>query len=430
MVRSIALCLSLVVASVWTKAADAPQTVGAIALPEPLTAEAFRGAVLARNASLEAMQQASIAAVAQVKPAGALEDPMLSIFAAPRTFGTATGASGGIEVSQPLPWWGTRDARVAVARAEADAASHDVDALRLQLTALAQGAFSDWVYVHRALEVNAANQTVLTELRSTARVRYASGQGLQQDVLQADVQRALLKQQRLEWERQRIVVQARMDALLERPPEAPIPAPAGLPDPSRLPAEELLAQRVLSHPQLQSLEAEERAATAAERLTEKERYPKFGVSAGYNNMWADPAMRPTLGFSMTLPIDQEKYRANLDSARARARRTQATLEDQRVSVLSALAVAYASVQEAGQSLALYRDELVPLARNTLEVARAEYGTGRGEFFAVLTAEQHRLETELGLARAQSLYFQRLAELERASGGPLHAALPTDERATP
>jgi outer membrane protein TolC len=418
------------VASAGAQATELPQADGALALPAPLTAEAFLDAVVAHNASLEAMRQASIAAVAQVKPAGALEDPMLSASAAPRTFGTATGASGDIEISQPLPWWGTRDARAAVARAEADAARQDVDALRLQLTALARGAFSDWVYVHRALEINAANQAVLTELRSAARVRYAAGQARQQDVLQADLQRALLKQQRLEWERERVVVQARMNALLEQPPQAPIPTPAGLPDPSRLPPEELLAQRVLSHPQLQKLEAEERAATADERLTEKERYPKFGVSAGYNNMWADPAMRPTVGFSMTLPLDQEKYRASLDAARARARRTEATLEDRRASVLSALAAAYASVQEASQSLALYRDELVPLARNTLEVARAEYGTGRGEFLAVLTAEQQRLETELGLARTQSEYFERLAELERASGGPLHAPLATDEGATP
>jgi len=61
---------------------------------------------------------------------------------------------------------------------------------------------------------------------------------------------------------------------------------------------------------------------------------------------------------------------------------------------------------------------VPLARNTLEVARSEYGTGRGDFLNVLTAEQRRLETELGLARMQSDYYQRLAELDRLSGGGL------------
>jgi outer membrane protein, heavy metal efflux system len=394
-------------------------------LPSPLSAEAFTGAVLDHNASLEAMRQATLAAVAKTRSAGALDDPMVSVTVAPRTLGGPTGVSGDFEVRQALPWWGTLDARREVARAEAEAADRDVAALRLRLGALARGAFSDWVYVHRALQINAANLGLLDELRSTARIRYSNGQAPQEDVLQADVQRALLKQQRLEWQRDVTTVQARMNALLDRPPQSEVPEPLELPGPVQLPAEEFLAERAAGHPELGKLVAEQQAAEAQERLAGKERYPKFGVSAGYNNMWSDPAMRPMVGLSITVPIGQDKYRATIDAARAQARRAASTLEDERASVLADLASAYASAREAAQSLALYRDELVPLARNTLEVARAEYGSGRGDFLNVLTAEQRRLETELGLARLESQYYQRLAELERASGGGLLTSLGTD-----
>lgn len=411
--------LALLVALTAARGAELP-TLDPATLATPFTAEAFTEAVLVHNASVEAMRQAAVAAVAQIRPAGSLEDPMVSVSAAPRTFGSATGATGDVEVSQALPWWGTLDARKQVARAQAEAATHDLDTLRLRLAALARGAFSDWVFVHRALEINTTNQSVLAELRSIARVRYTTGQAPQEDVLQADVQRTLLKQQRLQWERQRTVVQARMNALLNRSPQEAIPQPAGLPATRNLPAEEMLAQRALEHPQLAQLEAQREAAEAKQRLADKERFPKFGLSAGYNNMWSDPAMRPIVGLSFTVPIDQGKYRASVDAARAQARRSASTLEDQRASMLADLAADYASVQEAAQSLALYRDELVPLARETLEVARTEYGSGRGDFLNVLTAEQHRLDTEIGLARAQSEYFQRLAELEQVSGGGLLA----------
>jgi outer membrane protein TolC len=390
-------------------------------LPTALGVQAFTAAVLARNASLEAMQQAVIAAIARIKPAGALDDPMLSVSTAPRTFGSAMGVSGDVEVSQSLPWWGTLDVRTEVARAEAEAAGFDFDALRLRLAALARGAFSDWVFVHHALDINTANQSVLADLRSIATVRYSTGQAPQGDILEADVERSLLKQQRLELELDRATIQARMNALLELPPQAAIPAPAELPGAASLPAEEVLAQRALAHPQLEQLEAQEQAAEAETRLAEKERYPKFGLSGGYNNMWSDPAMRPMVGVSITIPLDQGKYRADIDAARAQARRTASTLEDQRASLLADLSAAYASVKEAAQSLALYRDELVPLAHTTLEVARTDYGSGRSDFLSVLTAEQHELDTELGLARTQSEYFQRLAELERASGGGLFGA---------
>ncbi|MHB8811736.1 MAG: TolC family protein [Steroidobacteraceae bacterium] len=387
-------------------------------LGAPLTADAFTDAVLAHNASLEAMRQAVVAAVEQVRPAGALDDPMLSVSAAPRSFGTAGGTSGDVEVSQSFPWWGTLDARREVARADAEAMGRNLDALRLRLATTARGAFADWVYVHRALDINTANLSVLDELRNVARIRYATGQAPQEDVLQADVEHTMLKQQRLEWERDLIVAQSRMNALLDRAPQSAIPPPAGLPAASALPAEQILAQRALAHPQLEELADEERSAEERQRLAEKERFPKFGVSVGYNNMWADPAMRPMVGLSFTLPIDQGKYRATIDAAHAQARRAASTLEDQRASLLASLSADYAAVREAARSVALYRDELVPLAQSTLDVSRAEYGTGRGDFLNVMTAEQHRLDTELGLARMQSRYFQSLAELDRASGGGL------------
>lgn len=416
--RARACGLATLVALAASQAAKSAVPDEPSSLSAPLTADAFTEVVLAHSASVEAMRDAVSAAVSRIKPAGALDDPMLSVSAAPRTFGSAVGASGDVEVSQSLPWWGTLDARTQVARAEAEMRRQDFEALKLRLAAVARGAFSDWVFVHHALDINTANQAVLLDLREIARVRYTTGQGMQGDILQAEVERSMLKQQRLELERDLATTQARMNALLERAPRAQIPEPAEPPAPTALPAEELLEQRALAHPQLAEFEAEQSAAQARERLAQKERYPKLGLSAGYNNMWPDPAMRPMVGVSITVPIDQAKYRAAIDAARAEAHRAASTLEDQRSALLAELAAAYAAAKQAAQSVALYRDELLPLARTTLEVARTDYGSGRGDFLSVLTAEQRRLETELGLARMQSEYFQRLAELERASGGGL------------
>ena len=389
-----------------------------VSLPTPLSVETFTEAVLKNNASLEAMRQSVLAAVLRVTPAGKLDDPMLSVSAAPRTFGTAGGPNGEVEVSQSLPWWGTLNARKEAAQAEAEATSQDYAALQLQLAMLARGAFADWVYIQHALEVNDTNLSLLAELHDVARIRYSSGQGSQGDVLQADLERAMLKEQRLGWERERTVIQARMNALLDRSPQVAIPEPSPLPDPWSIPAEEILAERALEHPRLQQLAAQQRAAEARQSLAAKERYPKFGLSAGYNNMWSDPTQRPVVGLSFTVPLDQSKYRAEIDAAHAEARRAAATLEDERASMLGDLSAAYARVREAAQSIALYRDELVPLAGSTLDVARSEYATGRGDFLNVLTAEKRRLETQLGLARWRSEYYRALAELDRTSAGVL------------
>lgn len=403
--------------------ASSPQQPSAANAFEPLSADAFTEAVLARNASLEAMRQAVVEAVAGIEPAGSLDDPMLTLSVAPNTFGNSGAPSGRgvVQLSQALPWWGTLDAREAAARAEAEAARHDLEALQLRLIAVAHGAFADWAFVHRSLEINADNQAVLTELRSIARVRYTTGQTLQGDVLQADVERTMLKQQALELERQRTTIQARMNALLNRRPEVGIPPPAELPTALDLPSQEVLAERALAaHPQLQQIEAVRRAAEAQVQVEEKARYPQFRLNAGYNSLWENDDLRPMVGIAINVPFGQGKYEAAIDAARARVRRTASTLDDQRARLLAELASAYAAVREATRSLALYRDELVPLARNSLDVAEADYGGGRGDFLNVLTAERHQLTVEFGLARLEAEYFRRLAELDRASGGALHA----------
>ncbi len=407
--------LALCIAVSATHAADLAHRNHEVALPAPLTAGSFTTAVLARNASLRAMRQALVAAVSSIRPAGALPDPMLSVSAAPRTFGSAMGTGEDIEVSQALPWWGTLEVRKEIARADAEVARHDLQALRLRLAATARGVFADWVFVHRALAINAANQSVLGELRRIASVRYAAGRSPQSDVLQADLERTMLAQQQLKWQRKTAVVAARMNALLDRRPTASIPLPAALPAPTRLPSEAALLQRALTHPKLKALEAEAHAARAKERLAGKQRFPRFQVSAGYNSMWPDPAMRPMVGLSFTVPLDQGKYRAEIDAAQAQARRAEYALDNQRAALLADLSGAYASTREAAKSLALYRNDLVPLARDALDVALSEYSSGRGGFLQVLTAEQHQLDTALGLARAQSEYFARRAELEQLSG---------------
>ena len=151
----VGLALFIVVSA--THAAGLARRHRELALSAPLTAESFTAAVLARNASLRAMRQALVAAVSDIRPAGALPDPMLSVSAAPRTLGSAMGTGEDIEVSQALPWWGTLEVRKQIARADAEAARHDLEALRLRLAATARGVFADGVFVHRALAINATN---------------------------------------------------------------------------------------------------------------------------------------------------------------------------------------------------------------------------------------------------------------------------------
>ncbi len=383
---------------------------------EVFSAKALVEAALARNPGLDEVRAAVEAAESKVVPAGSLNDPMLSFTVAPNTFDTAMGTRGQIQVSQAFPWWGMLDAREDAARAKAKAAAQDVASLKLRLIAAVQGAYADWHYVHRALNINERSQALLTDLREVAKARYAAGRAIQQDVLQADVERTLLKQQVLELERQRTSIKARVNALLNRSPSAALPPPEDLATDTRLPPLPVLETLALeNHPMVQRLQYRQRAARANVTVAEKERYPEFKVMAGYNGIMDPVEKRAMIGVSISIPFDQSKRDAEVDGARAQVRRTEYALEDLQATLAGNLAAAYAAVEEARASLRLYRDELLPLANNTLAVARSDYGAGKGDFLNVIAAERNLLDTELRLARTEAMVFQRLAELGRLAG---------------
>jgi outer membrane protein TolC len=159
-------------------------------------------------------------------------------------------------------------------------------------------------------------------------------------------------------------------------------------------------------------------------LAEKAFFPDFQVGVGYGGFWDETDKRPVFAVSINVPFDRSKRRSELDRARAETRRTKFSLSERRAELLAALTTARAEVIEAQGSVALYQDELVPLAEEYLEAAIADYQSGAGAFLNVITAEQRKLDTELELARARANYVRRLAELELWVGGSLNEFLPT------
>jgi outer membrane protein TolC len=375
--------------------------------------------VLTRNPGLKARQAAAEAAEYRIVPAGALDDPALSYSAAPGTLGGPRGLNQRLELSQPLPWPGKLALREQAAQEEARAVAEDEEDLRLQVAAAAKTLFAEWFYAHRALAINREHQALLEELRRIAEIQYAAGRARQQDVLQAEVAHARLEAEKVTLERRRREVQARINALLNRPPQAPVPLPAALPKPTPLP---LLAQiqvtALRAHPELARIRARIAEAKARAGLAEKDFYPDFRLMAGYDSFWDESDQRWMLGISINLPFDYgNKRSAALDAAHANLRQARWRLTDREAQLLSELETSRAAVEEIEEVIKVYIRRLVPLAQDNLDAARADYRAGAGPFITVIDAERQQLRTEDGLVRARADYLRRLAELERWVGAP-------------
>lgn len=423
-IRSAAVGLALAFTSGATSAELAAQ-VTAAERADRLNAEGLAAWVLEVNPGLVAIEAAAEAASFRIDPAGSLDDPMVSYAMAPLTGDADRGLNQRVDFSQKIPWPGTLAAREAAARYDALAADRDVDALRLRVIAQAKAAYAEWRFVHVALDINRATQALLDELIATTETRYAAGRALKQDVLQAEVERVDLDNRLLRLMQLRASVQARINGLLNRPPDAPLPPAEPIALHAGLPALERLQSLALDrHPELARLEARISAAESRITLAEKAFYPDFRVGIAYNSLWDNSDKRPILGVSINVPLDRSKRRSDLSRAQAENRVVEWTLIERRAELLADLARAHAEVVEAQSSVMIFRDQLVPLSSEYLEAAMADYQSGRGAFLNVITAEQRQLSTELALARARADYLRRLAELERWVGGPVGSTAAT------
>lgn len=381
-------------------------------------------AVLAANPQLEVVRAIWQASVARIDQQSALDDPMLAYSMAPQTVGSPQTAFGQrIEISQKIPWPGKLRLREEAATHEAQAASENIDALRLFIAATAKTLFADWYYIHQAIGINRINRALLKEFRNIAVSRYSTGQASKQDALHADVELALLEHQAIVRERERRTILARLNTLLNRPPDESLPPPSKLPEISSLPDAHSLHNNALqSRPELKQLIARIQAARAKTELATKTFYPDINLTAGYNSLWDNDNKRFTIGIGVNLPLDQSKRRAAEREAQARMKQDEWNRIDQIAKIREEVQIAYERTDESIHVFQLYQNKLLPLADENLEAAIADYRAGRGDFLTLISSEKNRMQTQLQAEQALADTHRHLAELERAVGNlePLSA----------
>lgn len=420
LLQNVAVVVALIFGGVHAFADPANR--GSAEHAERLTADNLAAWVLEANPGLVAVEAAAEAAAFRVHSAGSLDDPLLSYGVAPLTASADRSLNQRVDFNQKIPWPGTLAAREAAARYEAVAADRDVDAVRLRVIAQAKSAYAEWRFLHDSLDIHHATQALLDELIATAQTRYAAGRARKQDVLQAEVERADLDKHLLRLQRLETTVLARINALLNRRSDTPLPEVDAIPEAITLPPfETMQGLAAARHPELAQLGARVSASQSHITLAQKAFYPDFQIGVGYNSIWDNTDKRPVIGISINVPFDRSKRRSDLGRARAEKRRAEWILTERRAHLLADFAQAYADSVEAKSSVALYRDQLVPLSTEYLEAAVADYQSGSGAFINVINAEQHALNTKLALARARADYTRRLAELERWAGGSIDAA---------
>ncbi|NIA20403.1 MAG: TolC family protein [Anaerolineaceae bacterium] len=377
------------------------------------------------NPGLEAAFNRWKAALERVPQVRSLPDPRFTYRYFIREVETRVGPQQqSFELAQKFPWFGKLELRGGIALEAANAARQRYEAEKLKLFYLVQDAYFEYYYWSRAVAITRENRDLVKHFEQVAEMRYRAATGNHPDVIRAQVELGKLEDRLGTLLDLKGPIVARLNSLLNRPVEAPLP-------PAReMPGDELGASdaQVLlwlreSNPELKALAYEIAKEEQGIALARKEYFPD--VTLGVNYVDTSEALMPgapdsgkdpvVAMVSVNIPIWYEKLNAGVREARAR-HRAAARKKDDRANQLDAQAklVLY-KVRDAQRKIDLYGNALIPKARQSVQVDEAGYRAGKVGFLDLIDAERILLDFQLSFERATANSAQRTAELEMLVG---------------
>jgi len=187
-----------------------------------LTLKAATEQAVRDNPDLAQMQARAQAMASIPSQMGALPDPEISFNAMSLPVNTfSTGQEDmtqlGAGVSQSFPFPGKLALREQAAAFEAEAASQNVAEVRRRLLSEVKTTWWLIFYLDRAINIVDSNHALLRQFVEIAGTKYEVGEGLQQDVLLAQLELSKLLDQQLMLKASRRNAAASLNALLDKP---------------------------------------------------------------------------------------------------------------------------------------------------------------------------------------------------------------------
>lgn len=379
----------------------------------------------ANNPRISAADHEARAAKQMAPQATALPDPKFTYqqFSAgsPKPFAGYTNsdfAYVGIGASQELPYPGKLRLRGQVADRDADTKQVELGAIGADLTDAVKADYIQIAYLQQTLDIMLQNEAVLDQLIQDATVHYQVGQGMQQDVLEAQVNRTKLVREITMHHQQMWQVQAHLKGLLNRDQGSPDIITSDLTEtPLKTTPEELLALVKRNNPQIQVDASAIQTQDARVASAEREGKPDFEVGYMYQN--TDRRYRDYYVFTFDVRLPRRK-RVNAEIAEAQERliASRQTLDAHLSQQLSQAQQLYVQASSADDQLKEYREGLLPQSDAVYRATLSAYASNKDQFAHVLLYFNDLLNLKLEYAQALLDHETALARLETLTGATL------------
>jgi cobalt-zinc-cadmium efflux system outer membrane protein len=324
----------------------------------------------------------------------------------------------GVGASQELPYPGKLRARGDVAERYADTKQAEVEVTKTSIADAVKADYLQLAYLKQTLGILRQNEAVLDQLIQDATAHYQVGQGMQQDVLQAQVNRTRIVKEITMHHQQMGEIQAHLKGLLSRDEGSPdIVTEDLIETPLKCSSDELLATVRQNNPQIQVDASSIRKQDAQVASAKREGKPDFEVGYLYEN--TDRKYRDYYMFTFDVRFPRKK-RVDAEIAEATERRSesQRTLDAHLQQQLAEVQQEYVKATSDEELLKEYREGLVPQSDAAYQATLSAYASNREPFIHVLSYFTDLLSLKLEYAQTLMDHEAALAHLEALTGATL------------
>jgi len=396
--------------------------------PQPLSRLIEEG--LANNQDIKSMESQVKGLMEEVSFSGSLNDPrigigLLNLPTDTFSFNQEPMTQKQLFIAQKIPWFGKLSLRSQQAAMKAIRQEAILKAKRLELARQVATAYYELGFVAGSQKINERLIGMLDQLIRVSETRYATGQGLQQDVLQVQVEMSKLLNEQITLGKKYRTLEDRINALLNRGNFIPVVPPGNLPYPDlELEKKELQTRSLTMNPWLKVKQAEVDQANVEIELAQKDYWPDMDFTVAYGQREEDLNDRDLPDFFsasvvINIPLWQKtRQDKKLEATKLSHQAALQSYQNLANSIPHKIDALVSDIRSIRKNYQLITDALIVQAEQWARSSLNAYEVGKVEFSTMINAQIQLLRFELQSENYLFSLYKKRAELEEVLGEPV------------
>lgn len=403
-------------------------------MPGAVTVEEAVETALRQNPELRAREQERGTAQGVLLQTRAYPNPELDLDLETDRFFAGDGEGRrSIGITQTIVTAGKRRQRQESASLGVTVAEQTIEDAKRRLIAEVEDAFYRLLFTQERMKFAREQIDLANRLVVLSEGRFREGFAPEMDVTLAKVDYHARLQEAVGLEQELVDARSALNTLMGRAADDPITAQGTLrAAPLLMKQNSSLQEEALGRrPDLRTLTVESERAEGEVALVRAERVPDLTLSLDVTEertVFDAPGLSDRdrlVGVTLSIPLPLfDRKRGELMAAQSRLRRTESERAALKARIAQEVHVAFARIASTEERLHHFENDVVPLAKNNLDLTRQAYEQGFAGILQIMEAQRRFAETQLGYLGVQYEHQVALVALERDIGGRIVGAATT------